>query len=78
MDYQKSTETQKSEYIEIPNSSDLKFRPIVAGSSSPINRLSKLIDILLQPFLDKIKTYIRDDIPFLNPMPQKLIPIHSW
>ena len=57
-------ETQKSEYIEIPNSSDLKFKPIVAGPSCPTSRLSKLIDILLQPFLIKIKSYIKDNIDF--------------
>ena len=45
-----AVERQKSEYIEIPNPSDLKFRPIVAGRSCRTSRLSKLIDILLQPF----------------------------
>ena len=53
-----AVETQKSEYIEIPNPSNLKCRPIVAGTSCPTSRLSKLIDILLQPFPNKIKSYI--------------------
>ena len=52
-----AVETQKSENIEIPNPSVLKFRSIVAGSSSPTSRFSKLIDILLQSFLNKIKLY---------------------
>ena len=30
-----TVETQKSEYVEIPNPSDFKVRPIVAGSSRP-------------------------------------------
>ena len=50
-----AVETQKFQYIEIPNPSDLKFRPIVAGPSGPTNRFSKLINILLKPFLYKIK-----------------------
>ena len=66
-----AVETQKSEYLEIPNPGDLKFRPIVAGLSCPTSRLSKLIDILLQPFLKKIKSYIRDNIDFLNSIPEK-------
>ncbi len=37
-------EAQKSEGIEIPDSSDLKLKPIVAGLSCPRNRPSKLID----------------------------------
>ena len=46
-----AVETPKSEYIEIPNPIDLKFRLLIAGPSCPTNRLSKLIDILLQLFL---------------------------
>ena len=61
--------TQKSEYIEIPNPNDLKFRPIAAGPSFPTSRLSKLIDILLQPFRNKIE-YIKDHIDFLNSTPE--------
>ena len=54
-----AVETQKSEYIEIPKPSDLKFRPIVEGPSCMTIRLCKLIGILLQPFLNKIlKSYI--------------------
>ena len=69
-----AVETQKSEYIEIPNPSDLKFRPFVAGPSCTTSRLSKLIDILLQPFLNKIKSYIKDNIDFLNSIPEKIDP----
>ena len=69
-----AVETQKSEYIIIPNHSDHKFRPIVAGQSCLTSRLSKLIDILLQYFLNKIKSYIKDSIDFLNSIPQKIDP----
>ena len=57
-----NVEIQKSEHIKILKPNDLKFRPIVAGPSCPTNRLGKLIDILLQPFLNKIENYIRNDI----------------
>ena len=67
-------ETQKSEYIEIPNPSDLKFTPIVAGPSCPTSKISKLIDILLQPFLNKIKSYIKDNLDFLNSIPEQIDP----
>ena len=60
----RAVETQKSEYIEIPNPSYLKFRSIVSGPSGPTNRLSKLIEILPEPFLIKIKSFIRDNIDF--------------
>ena len=67
----KQIKPPKSEYIEIPNPSDLKFRPIVAGPPCPSNRHSRLIDILLQSFQHKIKTYIRENIDFLNFIPKK-------
>ena len=43
----KSYRSIKSEYLEISDSSDLKLRPIGAGSPCPTHTLSKLIDILL-------------------------------
>ena len=49
-------ETQESEYVEIPDPNDLKFKPIVAGPPCSTNRLRKLIDIQLQPILNKIKS----------------------
>ena len=70
----KTVETQKSEYIENPNPSDLKSRLIAADLLCPTSRLSKLIDILLQPFLNKIKSYIKDNIDFLNSILEKIDP----
>ena len=82
MDYQKFTSPDKNKcrrntkirIYETPNPSDFKFRPIVARPSCLTNRLSKLIDILLQPFLSKIKIYFRDNIDFLNTIPEKIDP----
>ena len=65
---------QKSEYIELLEPKDLKFRPIVAGPSCPTHRLSNITDILLQPFLEKVKSYTRDNLHFLNLLPQHTDP----
>ena len=46
-----AVKTQKSEYIQIPNSNNLKFWPIVAGPSCSTSRFGKL-----QLFLYKIKS----------------------
>lgn len=61
---------QNSDYITLKEPEDLKFRPIVAGPSCPTHRLSNLIDILLKPFITKVKSYVRDDLDFLNHIPQ--------
>ena len=58
-----------SEYICVPNPSDLKLRPIVAGPSCPTHRLSHLLDILLQPFLKLIPAYLKNNLEFLNTLP---------
>ena len=60
---------QNSEYIEILNPDDLKFRPIIAGPACPTHRLSNLVDILLQPFVNHVSSYVRDDIDYLNHIP---------
>ena len=59
-----------SEYIEINDPPDLKFRPIIAGPACETHRLSNLIDILLKPFTSKIQSYVRDDIDFLTHIPE--------
>ena len=58
-----------SEYLELIDPDDLIFRPIVAGPACETYRLSNLIDILLKPYIQKVKSYIRDDIDFLSHIP---------
>ena len=65
-----------SEYLELLDPEDLRFRPIVAGPACETHRLSNLIDILLKPFIEKVKSYVRDDIDFLNYIP-KTVPSNT-
>ena len=59
----------QSEYVTILEPRDLKLRPIVAGPTCPTHRLSSLLDILLKAFIKHVKSYVRDDIDFLNHLP---------
>ena len=68
---------QNSDYISIPNPSDLKFRPIVAGPVCPTSRLSHLIDILLKELPSQTNSYVRDDIDFLSKINRNLNPAHD-
>ena len=65
-----------SEYLELLDPEDLKFRPIVAGPACETHRLSNLVDILLKPFIEKVKSYVRDGIDFLNYIP-KTVPSNT-
>ena len=66
--------TQNTEYIEIINPRDLKFRPIVAGPANPTHRISNLVDILLQPFMQITNSYVKDSTHFLNLLPNHIEP----
>ena len=61
-----------AEVIELPNPQDLTFRPIVAGPNCVTSKLSDFIDRILKPFLPKVKSYIKDDLEFLNKIPTEL------
>ena len=61
-----------SECVELQDPNDLKFRPIVAGPACPTHRLSHLMDLILKPFVKHVDSYIRDDIDFLNHLPENI------
>ena len=55
---------QNSEYITCENPDDLTFKPIVGG---PV--LSNLLDITLKPLCHNVKSFVRDDLDFLQHLP---------
>ena len=63
-----------SSYVEVQNVNDLKLRPIVAGPSCLTHRLSNLLDILLRPYTEHVKSNLRDTTDFLNNLPDKVPP----
>ena len=60
----KAIEKHGSEYISCFQPKDLKLHPIVAGHKSLTECLSNIVDILLNPPLSKIKSYVKDDFDF--------------
>ena len=60
------------DYLKIKDIPEISSRPIVAGPSSPIHRLSTFLDIILRPLTDVVKSYVRDDIDFLDHLPTKV------
>ena len=62
---QEAIQVQNNEYIKIYEPSELTFRPVIAGPNCSTLRLSSLVDILLKPFLIRIKSYIKDNFVFL-------------
>lgn len=68
----KMCEETKLPYIEMMKPDNLKLRPIVAGPANETHRLSSFLDLLLKPFLKHIPSYIRDDIDFLQHLPQSV------
>ena len=56
----------KENYIEIDAPENHSFRPTVTGPTCETHRLSNFIDILLQPFSKRVKSYIKDSTDFLT------------
>ena len=56
----------RTEYFSVTQPIDIRFRPIIAGPVCVTSRLSNFLDILLKPYIILIKTYIGDDIDFLD------------
>ncbi len=59
-------------YLHLKTPSDLKARPIVAGSNSPTSRLSELLEKILTPLVPHLKSYVKDDIDMLRKLPRKI------
>ncbi len=59
-------------HIHVPHPQDLEMRPIVAGPACATHRLSNFCDILLKPFVPKIKSHIRDTNDFLGKLPTQV------
>ena len=68
----RAVEEQKSEYVVIHRPNDLKFRPIVGGPNSATQRLSHFLDLVLKPLCKEVPSFIRDDIDFLNCLPDRV------
>ncbi|XP_071171038.1 uncharacterized protein [Mytilus edulis] len=69
---QDHVENCDSMYIKINRPTDLKIRPIIAGPSCSTQRLSNLLDILLKPLCIKVPSFVRDDMDFLNYIPDRV------
>ena len=63
-----------SSYVEVKDVTDLKLRPIVAGPSCLTHRLSNLIDILLRPYTNYVKSNLMDTTDFVNNLPKRVPP----
>ena len=61
--------TQKTLYLHLPNPQDLVLRLIFGGPESVISGLSDLLNILLQPFVDKVNSRVEDTFDFLLKIP---------
>ena len=59
-------------YLHMETPPDLKARPIIAGTNSPTNRLSELLEKILTPLVPHLKSYVKDDIDMLGKLPNKI------
>ena len=60
------------DYLQMDPPSSLKGRPIIAGPTSPIKPLSKIMDKILSPIVPLQESYIKDDWDFIKFIPRQL------
>ena len=63
-----------SSYLEVKDVNDLKLRPIEVGPSCLTHRLSNLIDTLLRPYTNHVKSNLSDTTDCLNNLPERVPP----
>ena len=56
-------------YVCIPRPDDLSFRVIFGGPKNPTTGLASLLNEILNPFVAKVKSVVRDTLDFINRMP---------
>ena len=59
-------------YIEISNNEEISFWPIVGRPVNETYRLSNLIDVLLKPMTEHVRSFIRDNINVLYKLPSSV------
>ena len=58
--------TQQLYFLKKIHKNPIAVRPIVSGCSGPTEKILQLIDMQLQPFVPKIKSYIKDTGDFIK------------
>ena len=64
-----AVKNNKNICLNLPNPADLTLRLIFGGPHSPTTGLANLVDVLLKPFLAKIKARVIDVFHFLTTLP---------
>lgn len=62
-------ENVTSSYLHLNNPLDLSFRLIFGGPKNPTSVLADLVNTLLNPFREKVKSYLRDVYHFIGDIP---------
>ena len=69
--------TQQLYFLKKIHKNPIAVRPIVSGCGGPTERISQFIDLHLQPFVPKVKSYIRDSGHLINILEKTKIPTSS-
>ena len=69
--------TQQLYFLKKIHKNPIAVRPIVSGCGGPTERISQFIDLHLQPFVPKVKSYIRDSGHLINILEKTKIPTNS-
>ena len=63
---------QQTEYVEMEMPKSLKGRPICGGPTAVTQGASKLLDKILSPLVQHLRSYIKDEWDFVRKFPKKV------
>ncbi len=66
--------TQQLYFLKKIHKNPISERPIVSGCAGPTEKISKLVDMHLQPFVPAIKSYVKDSGHMINILESTPIP----
>jgi len=73
----KTPRTQQLYFLKKIHKNPIAVRPIVSGCGGPTEKISQLVDLHLQPFVPKIKSYIKDSGDLIKLLESTKIPTNS-
>lgn len=74
----KKVDTQRMYFLPKVHKNPLKLRPIVACTNGPTQQASAFLDRLLQPYMKKVKSYIKNSTDLIYILQSLTVPTQAY
>lgn len=71
-------DTQRIYFLPKIHKNPLKLRPIVSCTNGPTQKASAFLDKLLQPYMKRVKSYLRNSTDLIRILQSLIVPTHAY